>query len=137
MEVNRVGGSRQAIVSTTTTVAEKAVDYLSSIDEWVRASTVAEEIDSSTDYTRQVLNDLHGSGRVQKKEDGAIIGTTINDNLWVLDSVEQAKTVIRLYGDLTEKQMGSMTLDELRNYVEEELGDRTGPIQSKVWYRRD
>jgi hypothetical protein len=123
-------------MSTTTTVAEKALEYLDSIDEWVRAADVAEEIGSNTDYTREILNDLHGSGEVAKKQDGAIIGTTIDENLWVIDSVEQAHEVIRLYGDLTEKEMESMTLDELRNYIEEEVGDRTGPIQNKVWYKR-
>jgi hypothetical protein len=118
-------------------VADRSIDYLSSIDNWVRASKVAENIDSSTNYTRQVLNDLHQSGEVQKKKDGAIIGTTIDDNLWVLDSKEQAKNVIHLYGDLTEDDMRTMTLDELRAYVKQELGDWTGPIQNKVWYKRD
>lgn len=124
-------------MSTTATVAERSIDYLDSIDDWKRASGVAEEIDSQTNYTREVLNDLHDAGEVQKKKDGAIIGTVIDDNLWVLDSKEQAKTVIRLYGSLTEEEMDSMTLDELRTYVEEEIGDRTGPIQHKVWYKRD
>lgn len=123
-------------MSTTVTVAEKAINYLDSIDEWVRASDVAEEIDSTTNYTRDELNRLSESGRVQKKEEGAIIGTTIDGNLWVLDSVEQAENVIRLYGDLTDAEMSSMTLGELRTYVQEEIGDRTGPIQSKVWYKR-
>lgn len=137
MKLNESGERRRIHVSTAVTVAERAIDYLDSIDEWVRASQVAEEIGSETDYTRQVLNDLHEADEVQKKEDGAIIGTTIGDNFWVLDSKEQAKTVIRLYGDLSEKEMRSMTLKELRDYVADEIADRTGPIGYKVWYKRD
>lgn len=125
-------------MSTTVTVAKRAIDYLDRIDDdWVRASEVAEEIGSKTNYTREVLNDLHESGRVKKKEDGAIVGTTIDGNLWVLETREQAKAVIRMYGDLTESEMNSRTLNELRTYVAEEVGDRTGHIQNKVWYKRD
>lgn len=118
-------------------VVERATTYLNGIDEWVRAAEVAEEIGSNTDYTRQVLNGLYEENEVKKKQDGAIIGTTIGDNFWVLDSKEQAKTVIRLYGDLSEKEMRSMTLKQLRDYVADEIADRTGPIGYKVWYKRD
>lgn len=124
-------------MSTTTTVQDDAEDALEQIDGWARASDVAEEIGSSTNYTREQLNASHEAGRVAKRKRGAIIGSVIDGNTWVLDSKEQAKTVVRLYGSLSEVEMDSMSLDELRAYVKEEIADWTGPIQQKVWYKRD
>lgn len=137
VKLNESGERRQTYVSTTKTVAEKATDYLNSTDDWVRASEVAEEVDSTTNYTREVLNGLHSSEKVEKKKEGAIIGSTINGNLWVLDTRGQAKTVIRMYGDLSEEQMEAMTLGELRTYVKGELAERSGPIETKVWFKRE
>lgn len=117
------------------TVAERAYQYVQKADEWVRAGDVADAIDSGTDYTRTQLNDLHEDGEIAKREHGAIIGTSINGEIYVLNSEEQAKWVIRTFGDLSEEQMEEMALSELRAYVQENIGDRTGPIQYKVWYR--
>jgi len=117
------------------TVAERAYRYVETSDEWVRAGDVADAINSGTDYTREKLNDLHDEGEIAKREHGAIIGTSINGDIYVLDSREQAKWVIRKFGNLGEDEMEEMSLQELRAYVRENIGDRTGPIQYKVWYR--
>ena len=124
-------------MSTSETVAQRAIDYLKSIDEWKRAAEVAEEIGSDTDYTRMVLNDLSDRGEVEKEKRGAIIGTSINGETYVLATREHAKHVIRTYGNLSEAEMREMSLDELRTHVEENIGDRTGPIGNKVWYRAE
>lgn len=117
------------------TVAERAYQYVQDADDWVRAGDVADAIDSGTDYTRTQLNDLHEDGEIAKREHGAIIGTSINGEIYVLNTEDQAKWVVRTFGDLSEEQIREMTLNELRAYVQENIGDRTGPIQYKVWYR--
>lgn len=118
-------------------VAERAKEQMESMDKWARASEVAEAIDSGTDYTRTVLNNLHAKGEVEKKEEGVIIGTSINGSTYVLDTKEQAMNVIRIHGGLSEGQMATMSLGALRSYIKGNLGDQTGPIGSKVWFKRD
>jgi len=118
------------------TVAERAYQYVQDADDWVRAGDVAEAIDSGTDYTRTQLNDLHEDGEIAKREHGAIIGTSINGEIYVLNNQEQAKWVVRTFGNLSEGEIEEMTLSDLRAYVKENIGDRTGPIQYKVWYRK-
>ncbi|SFR58068.1 hypothetical protein SAMN04487947_2517 [Halogeometricum rufum] len=83
-----------------------------------------------------VLNGLHDSDEVQKKEEGQIIGSTIEGEMWVLDTKEHARTVIRMFGDLPDEKVNAMGLDELRSYVKAEIADYTGHIGSKVWYKQ-
>ena len=112
------------------------MNYLGGTDDWKRASEVAVEIDSKTDYTRRVLNGLNEEEMVQKKEDGDIIGTYINGDFVVLDTKSQAQAVVRRHSSLPDSKITSMSLEELRSYVAGDIGEYTGPITKKVWYKR-
>jgi len=123
--------------AATKTVAERAIEYLEAEEGWKRPRTVAEAIDSGTDYTRDVLNDLHDEGEVQKREKGIVLGTRIHGDWKVIDSREQAMSVIRTHGDTEPDGMASMTLSELRSYIRSNIAEATGVLNDKVWFKRD
>ncbi|WP_142860268.1 hypothetical protein [Salinigranum halophilum] len=123
--------------AATKTVAERAIEYLKAEGGWKRPRTVAEAIDSGTDYTRDVLNDLYGEDKVQKREKGIILGTRISGDWKVIDSREQAISVIRIHGDAEPDGMASMTLNEVRSYIRTNIAEATGVLNKKVWFKRD
>ena len=132
-----VGSTISHMSSHDKTVEERALEHLESTDDWQRASSVAEAIDSETNYTRQVLNGLNKDEEVEKDENGDIIGTTINSELYVISNRGVAEIVVRAHGGLSDSEMASMTLKELRDYIRQNLADWSGPINQKVWYRRN
>lgn len=103
----------------------------------LQARPVADDIGSKTNYTRRVLNQLNDEDEVDKRWLGKIVGTRINGDWKVIDSREQAMFIIGVYGDDEPDEMGSMTLSELRRYIQTNVAESTAVIGRKVWFKRD
>lgn len=133
------GATSRVIVNTMTTsktVSERSYEYLNDSDEWKRPREISEAVDADIDYTRKVLRDLHEADKVEKKsEPGGIIAHEIDGETNVIETRAHAKKTIDRHGMLTESEMDSMTLDELRTYIQRNLADRSFPLGKKVWYR--
>lgn len=117
------------------TVAARAHSYLEESGEWHRAAEVAEAIGASTDYTRQRLNHLVSEGSVEKRSSGAIIGSRIDGDDYIVAEKAHAYDIIRTFGDLSEERMKEMSLKALRRYIRKNIAERTRPVGSKVEYR--
>ena len=126
-------------VSSKSTVPERTIDYLDSVEDWKRPHEVAEATGASQNYQGKVLRDLHRDGEVEKrkKRDGALIYVLPGEETKPISDKEVAIEIIDRYpSGLTVGQARAMNLGELQTYIRENVAQAVFPAD-KVWYKRN
>ena len=106
------------------TVAERAITYLNTTDEAHRAFEIADKIDSTSEYTRRVCNQLYEEDRLEKFWGNPVIGhpmpdgetrVLVNDRQSLLDIVKQYRP------QRLAEAKSKPTIEKLREFIEDEI----------------
>lgn len=113
------------------TVAERILAYIDHSEQYARASEVADKIESTTDYTRRVANDLVDEDRLAKEKGSEIIGHPMPPNGKVavlVADVEVLRSIVDRYGTVGQYQqaLGMTSVEELRNFIKENIAIGSG-----------
>lgn len=120
-------------------VRERIVEYLNAADERQRAFEIANAIDSTPDYTREVANKLHEGETVEKWWGQPVIGHPMpdGDTRVLVNNWDTLYNIVEQYApDKMSEASGKSTIEELRNFIEEEIAIGSGhPLgNQKVYY---